>query len=114
MVQLDSKGIAGIARSHEGPRLILVPCPSVSKPDRGKQIQMRRFRPTIRNTHTNENVLAICFRVLDKNVEISVLVKDPGIKQFEFSLMLSAAAIFFNQSRIRIFLLRVLVEILHV
>src|SRR5262245_14971838 len=102
MVQLDSKGFAGVAGAHEWPRLILVPRPGVSKPDRGKQVQTRRFRPTICDADPNENVLAIGLRVLDKNVEISVLVKDACIQQLEFRFMLSAAPIFVNQSGIRI------------
>src|SRR5215510_985096 len=114
MVQLDNVLSAGVTGSHEGTRLILVPSPGVSKPDRGKYIQRCWFRSTIRDTDPNENVLAIGLRVLDKHVEISVLVEHACIQQFEFRLVLSAATIFFDQSSIGILLLRILVEVLHV
>src|SRR5205809_1869259 len=106
-------GCAG-GGSHERTRLILVPCPGVSKPDGREQIQWRQLGSTIRDGDTNQDILHISLRILDKDVKVAILVKDSGTQQLEFGILASASAVLFDQSCVGILLLRILVEILHV
>src|SRR5215471_7922778 len=105
---------SSIARLHERTWFILVPGPSISKPDRREQIQGSQFRPAVSDADANENVLAIGLRVLHEDVEVAIVIKYSRIQQLVFGLLLATTAIFLDQSSIRILPLRILLEVFHV
>ena len=90
------------------------PRPAVAEPDRGQEPQVRGLRSTIGDGDLDQNVFNIRFRVFHDDIEVAVVVENSGVEQFEFRLVFSAAAVFFDQSPIWELRLRVLVQILHV
>src|SRR5262249_38636919 len=74
----------------------------------------RRLRATIVHRNTDQQILRPIFRVLDKYVEVAVLIEDSGIKKFIFKILPGPVLVGFDQIQIWEFALRILVEVLHV
>ena len=110
MVQLD----AACHSMHLRTSRVALPRPRIAEPDRRKQPQTRCFRTTVGSGDLNEDVFDITFRVLDQNIEIPVFGEHSGVQQFVFRIVPAAAAVFFDQLRVRECGLRILVQILHV
>ncbi len=58
----------------------------------------------------DEDVLGRRLRILDKDIEVAVVLEHSGVDQFEFALVAAAAAVFFHQPRVRKFGLRILLQ----
>ena len=52
----------------------------------------------------------IGFGVFDEDIEVAVVVEDAGVDQFEFGIVLAAAAVFVDELGVGEFALRILVE----
>src|SRR2546429_6414850 len=77
-------------------------------------MQLRVFRTAIESFYTNADIVGASLRVLNKDVEIFIVIKDAGIKQLIFHSAAAASTVFLNKLGIRKLLLRVLVQHLHV
>src|SRR5215469_12642892 len=71
-------------------------------------------RTAIDGHDPNENVFDVCLRILDKDIEVAVLGKNPGIEQFEFGLGPTAASVFLDQQLVRELGLGIFVQHAHV
>src|SRR5215472_817164 len=72
------------------------------------------FRAAIESGDSNEDVFHIRFGIFDKDIEIAVVGKNSRIEQFKFPLASAASRVFFEQSLVGEFGLRVLVQHAHV
>ena len=72
------------------------------------------FRTAIEGFDLDTDIFSVGLRVLDKNVEISIVIKYAGIDEFVLRTGAPAQAILVYQFRIWEFPLRILVEHLHV
>ena len=70
----------------------------------------RRLRPAVVDGDSHQNVVRRGLAVFRKNVEVAVVVEDPGVEQLEFRLILPAPVIFLHQLRVGEFPLRILVK----
>ena len=70
---------------------------------------MRRFGSAIDGTDANENVFHFSLSILNKHVEVAVLIKDASVHQLKLWSAFAAPSIFFDQLGVRKFRLRVLV-----
>ena len=77
-------------------------------------MQLRRLRSTIPCRNANQDVFTRGFRVLNKDVEVAAIVEDAGIHQLKLGIEPRAPTALINQLLIREFLLRILVQRLHV
>ena len=76
---------------------------------------LRVFRSAVGHFNANADVFWISFRILDKNIEITIVVEDACVDQFILGFLLSApATVLLDQLRIRKFRLRILVQVPHV
>ena len=94
--------------------MILAPGPGIAKPQSRQNSKPGRFRPPIVHGNANKDVFRTLLRVLQKHIKISAFAEDSRIDQLIFKLVPRPFSIRFDQVPIRIFPLRVLVEILHV
>ena len=72
------------------------------------------FRPAIHRGDSNEHVFDVRFRVLHENIKVAIAGKCSGIEQFEFRRRALAPAIFFHESFIGKFGLRIFVKHAHI
>jgi hypothetical protein len=72
------------------------------------------FGATVGYGDSNSNVFRTRLRIFGKDVEVPVLLEDPGISQFELGVGLTAIPIFLNEALVREFALRVFVESLEI
>src|SRR5215472_9379588 len=72
------------------------------------------FRAAIESGDSNEDVFHIRFGIFDKDIEIAVVGKNSRIEQFKFRLGSAAPRVFFDQSFVGEFGLRILVQHAHV
>src|SRR6185369_547089 len=79
------------------PKTLFSPCPDVAKPYGGQNMQPCGFRATVPGRNTDQNVFRSCLAILDKNIEVTVLVKHAGIHQLVFPLVRASAAVDRNQ-----------------
>ena len=93
---------------------VLAPAPDVAEPELRDQVDLGIFRTAVADLDTDAEVLRPILRVLDKDVEIAVLIEDAGIEQLEFGTRAVAAAVLAHQPLVRVLRLRVLVQVLHV
>src|SRR5215471_1712380 len=77
-------------------------------------MQVGRFRATIVNGDPDQQVLRIALGVLDEDIEVAVRIKNPRIEKLVFKVVATPAPVRFYQIAIGKFLLRILVEVLHV
>src|SRR6185503_6528672 len=96
------------------PRRAGRPRPAVAEPDRRQQLQPRRVRSAIDRGDPDQDVVGRGLRVLDEDVEVAVLVEDPGVEQLELRIGAAAPRRFRSQLRVGKRRLRILVERLHV
>src|ERR671923_1685136 len=77
-------------------------------------MQRRLVRSTIRNRQANQNVILRSLGVFGEHIEVTMLIKNTRIDQFELWRTQAAPAILLDQPGVRIFGLRILVQRLHV
>jgi hypothetical protein len=56
------------------------------EPQRRRDIQLGVLQSPVMHGDLHEQILRRGFRILDHDVEIPVLVEDPGIEQLEFGI----------------------------
>src|ERR1043166_1012729 len=71
-------------------------------------------RSPVHRLDADHRVLGSGLGKFDEDVEIAVFVEQPTVEKLEFRLAARAAAALLDQSPVRVFLLRILVEVLHV
>jgi hypothetical protein len=93
-------------------RRVVVPCPSVPKPDVRKQVERRSVRPAVVRRDANEQVLLAGLCMLDEHVEIAPVVQRvaEGIDELIFRRIFVPASVFRDEVGVRVFDLRVLVQ----
>ena len=79
-----------------------------------QNVNRRRFRSAVEHFDADAQVFRPRFGILDKYIEIAVVVENIGVEQFVLRLTAGTLAVFFNELRVGKFRLRILVEILHV
>src|SRR5512142_476286 len=77
-------------------------------------MQRRWIWATIYSSDANEDIFWIDFSILDDNIEVAILRKDPCVNQFIFRFASSTTAILGHQISIREGPLWILVQRLHI
>ena len=95
-------------------RRAVVHAPGVAEPQVRQQVQRRRLRSAIDRAHPDEDVLGIDLGELDEDIEVAVLVEDPGVEQLVLHVVARTAAVLGDQLVVRKLRLRILVEHLRV
>src|SRR3989441_5897591 len=120
-VALSQAGIHGLDHASGRPDLVqqrtldvALPGPPVSKPERRQHVQLGRLRAAIVDADLDQDVFRGRLRILDEDVEVTILVEHVRIEQLVLELVPAAATVGLHQIRVGEGGLRVLVEILHV
>ena len=77
-------------------------------------MQVAGFRSAIAYTDLDQDVVRRLLGILDKNVEVTVFIEDPGIEQLILHVAAGAPLVGLDQIFVGIRRLRILVQILHV
>ena len=80
----------------------------------GAAAQRRSFRSPVRRGDADKQVFRRRFGALDFHIEVTVVVKNARVEQFEFGVKLVAKPVFFHEYSIRERCLRILVQVLQV
>ena len=88
--------------------------PGVPEPQCGQQVQLRRLRAAVVRRDADQDVLGPGLGVLDEHVEVPVVVEDPRVEQFVLEVVPGQPAVGFDEVAVRVFALRILVQVLHV
>ena len=91
-----------------------VPTPRVAKPERRQHVQRGRVGPVVRRRDPDGDLLGIRLRILDQDVEITVLGEDAGVDEFVLRVLRPPALAFLDQLRVGKRPLRVAVEQCHI
>jgi hypothetical protein len=91
-----------------------MPGPGGAKPEGRQKMQPGLLWSAIDDTDLNQDIFGRKFAVFHKNVEIAFTLKYPRIQQFELKLLSTPATVFVNELIVRVGLLGVFVEILHI
>jgi hypothetical protein len=54
-------------------------CPSIAKPSVRKHMENSCFGSMVLNCDFNKDIMVVCFCVFNKNIEVTVVVKDSGV-----------------------------------
>src|SRR5262245_54854443 len=111
---ISTTSTAAICRLQAGLLYSLFPRPGVATPDGGQQVQTGALGPTGGDGEAYQDVIWICFGILDKNIKIAVFVENTRVYQLVLELLPRPAPVCFQQIAIRERLLGVLIEVLHV
>ena len=95
-------------------RVLVSPGPGVPEPERRQHVEARRLRTAVVDRHADQDVLRSGLGVLDEDVEVPVVVEDPGVEQLVLELLARPPPIRLEEVPVRELALRVLVEVLHV
>src|SRR5215472_8748271 len=95
-------------------RLLRPPGPEVAEPQGRQYVDLGLGGPTIGYADLDQHVCRRGFCVRDEYVKISVFIEDTGVEQFVFGICLTAAPVGLYQIQIRIFILGIFVQILHI
>jgi hypothetical protein len=108
-------GHDGPARPHEGPACAFVsPGPCVPEPQRRKSLEACRLLSAVVDGHTDQEVLRAFLRVFQEDVEVAVVVEDPGVEELVFELLPRPLPVRVQEVPVGELALRVFVEVLHV
>src|SRR5690348_6876811 len=77
-------------------------------------MQFGGIRTAIDRIDADQNIVGTGFRVFDKNIEVTVIVKEACVDQLKFRVMLAASAIFLEQLSVREFPVWIFVKKFHV
>jgi hypothetical protein len=89
---------------------ILEPVPRVAKPDLRQDVQTSGLRSTVGRRDPQQDVIDVGLGVFDEDIEVFVLVEQPGVDQFELRILLAASPVLPYQPFVRIGRLRIFVE----
>src|SRR5215469_15161838 len=90
------------------------PSPRITKPKMREKMNDRGFRSAVSRRNLNENIVRAALGVFHKNIEITVIIENPGIDQLVFRIQFSSAPIFSHQRGIGELPLRILIENLEI
>ena len=77
-------------------------------------MQQRRLASAIVGGDLDQHVFGRCLRVLHEDVEVPIVVEDPGIEELVLVLLAGSLVVCFHQIVVRKGALRILVQVLHV
>src|SRR5207245_116137 len=86
----------------------------VAEPERRKDMQCGRLRPAITYADLDEEVFWRLFSIFHKDIEVAVLLEHTRVEQFIFHVATIAPLVGLDQIVVRIFRLRIFVQVLHV
>ena len=86
------------------------PRPDISSPELRQDVERRRLAAAVGRDDFHKNIVVTRLRVSDRDIEVAVIVKGAGIEQLEFRIVDAAAAVLFDEPRIRKFRLRIFVQ----
>src|ERR1700751_4728622 len=72
------------------------------------------FCTSIRYLNFYKNIFAVILRVFYKNIKIIIGVENAGVQYFIFCFLPCTLFIFFKKIEIWVFILRILIQVLHV
>ena len=84
--------------------------PNVTKPNGGEHVQGSGVRPVVGRGDTPEEIVVVAFGHLLYDIEEAVFFEDPGVFEFEFTLVATPCFIFFPEPGVGKPLLRVTVK----
>ena len=64
-------------------------------------MQRRGFGAAVGNGDTDQDVVRVGLGILGAHIEVATFIKDAGVAQLEFGLVLVPAAVLFDESGIR-------------
>ena len=108
------RAVARVERGDRGLVAARPPRPAVAEPERRQQLQRRRVGAAVGHREPDQQVGRAPLRVLHDDVEVAVVVEDPGVEQLELRVVAPAPRALGEQPLVREGALRVLVERLHV
>ena len=88
--------------------------PVVAEPEGRQHVQLGLLRSAIGGRDLHQDVLGAGLGVLHEDVEVPILLEDPGVEELVLHLVAAAPPVRLHQVRVGIGRLRVLVEELHV
>src|SRR3954452_9437490 len=88
--------------------------PAVSKPEGREQMQRRGLGPSVVSRDLDQQVLRAGLGVLDEQIEVPILAKDPGVDELILEIVARATGVGLDQIPVRERQLGVLVEVPHV
>src|SRR5262249_33523463 len=86
----------------------------VTEPQSRQDMQLGLLWTAVAGRDLYQNILVRLFGILDKNIEVAVVVEDAGVEQLVFELGATAPPVGLHQVGIRKSRLRILVEKLHI
>src|SRR5215471_14047444 len=95
-------------------RLLRPPGPEVAEPQGRQYMDLSLSESAIGYADFDQHVCRRGFRVLDEYVKIPVFIEYAGVEQFVLGIRLTGAPVGLYQVQIRVFILRIFIEILHV
>ena len=111
---MDSRTSGPTEASHPGSNCTRYPRPRVAIPQCGKQVQAGILQAAIVDRDANQDVFRRSLGILDKNVEVTIIVEDPSVDEFVLQLVSGASLVGDDDVLVGIGPLRVLIQVLHV
>ena len=112
---LDHAGAGGTVHLfQERPPDALLEPPGVAEPERRQQVQDGLLRPPVPDRDPDQDVLGGVLRVLHEDVEVAIVVEDPGVDEFVLRFVPGAFFIGLYKVVVRKCRLRILVQVFHV
>src|SRR5215472_14260709 len=109
--QLDQRGAARSLDARCSRFVVIVsPGPPVPKPNRRQEMQSRRLWAAVPRGNANEHIFRGCLCILNKDIEIAVLLKDSRVDQFEFRVVPRAFCVLADKLIVGIRCVRILIE----
>ncbi len=90
------------------------PAPGVAKPNRRQEVQRRGMGPAIRRRSSNQDIVGLRFRVLDLDVEETIVRERVCVPKFKLGIKFSAGRVLPNEFLVRERSLRIAVQHRHV
>ncbi len=91
-----------------------VPYPDVARPELRNEAQRRRIGAPVIHRQLHQDVVDAALGVFDLDVEITLVVEDPGIDQLELRIARRPAPVFLDECQVRERTLRIFIKHPHV
>ena len=110
----DDRRPGVVHRFELGAGCLVADPPGVTKPEVRHQVQRRRLGTPVDGADADQDVLGIDLGKLDDDVEVAILIEDPGVEQLELEILARAPPVLAEQLLVGVRPLRILVEHLRV
>src|SRR5208337_4064322 len=67
------------------------PTPRVAEPQMWQYVKLRSVGPAVERFYPDANIFGRSFRILDEDIEVSIVIEDAGVQQFELRSRASIA-----------------------